>query len=91
MLALHFETYSDHSKMRFGTAVHDLLRAFQIEFKRCMLAMQVFGRTFTLAGYPPWSIRFSEIYHMGELTDFTRRKLTDALQRYCKTPQRFGT
>jgi undecaprenyl pyrophosphate synthase len=56
-----------------------------------MLAMQVFGRTFSLAGYPPWSIRFSEIYHMGELTDFTRRKLTDALQRYCKTPQRFGT
>ncbi|KAK9915644.1 hypothetical protein WJX75_002087 [Coccomyxa subellipsoidea] len=51
----------------------------------------VFGRTFSLAGYPPWSIRFSEIYHMGELTDFTRRKLTDALQRYCKTPQRFGT
>ncbi|CAL8470427.1 g9969 [Coccomyxa elongata] len=51
----------------------------------------VFGKTFTLAGYPPWPIRFSEIYHMGELATFSRADFCDALRRYCKTSQRFGT
>ncbi|BDA44468.1 hypothetical protein COCOBI_05-6540 [Coccomyxa sp. Obi] len=33
----------------------------------------VFGRTFTLAGYPPWPIRFSEIYHMERTQAFATR------------------
>lgn len=55
------------------------------------LRVQVFGETLTLAGYPPWTVRFSEIYHMGDLAHVTQRQLTGALQRYCRTSQRFGT
>jgi hypothetical protein len=55
------------------------------------LPAQVFGRACTLAGFPPWPLRFAEIYHMGCLAEATPQGLLDALQRYCRTPQRFGT
>jgi hypothetical protein len=52
---------------------------------------QVFGPVLTMAGYPPWPLRFSEIYHMGRLAGMTRQALRQALRRYCRTSQRFGT
>lgn len=51
----------------------------------------VFGRSFTLAGYAPWPLRSTEMYHMGRLKDITVCLLHHTLQQYCNTAQRFGT
>ncbi|GAB4824259.1 hypothetical protein N2152v2_011305 [Parachlorella kessleri] len=51
----------------------------------------VFGEAFTLAGYPPWAVRTSEIYHMGLLQQLRWQDLQRVLQRYLGTKQRFGT
>ena len=50
----------------------------------------VYGRTFTLAGYPPWPLRHSEIYSMGPLTRASSVGVRSALARYGATSQRFG-
>jgi hypothetical protein len=50
----------------------------------------VFGRTLTLAGYPPWSLRFSEVYYLGSLARMTRTRLHATLGHYYRTTQRFG-
>ncbi len=55
------------------------------------LVMQVFGKSFTLAGYAPWPLRSTEMYHMGRLKDITVCLLHHTLQQYCNTVQRFGT
>lgn len=52
--------------------------------------MQVYGEVLTLAAFPPWLLRFSEIYHAGQLSSFTRAKLHNILWKYCRTSQRFG-
>ena len=52
--------------------------------------MQVFGKSFTLAGYPPWPLRATEMYHMGRLEDVSVRLLQQTLHAYCSTAQRFG-
>lgn len=56
----------------------------------CLHMVQVFGKVFSLAGFPPWPVRFSEMYHLGELQEATPQKILNALQRYCRTSQRFG-
>ena len=33
--------------------------------------MQVFGEVLALAAFPPWLLRFSEIYHAQQLATFT--------------------
>ncbi len=53
--------------------------------------LQVFGKAFTLAGYPPWPLRATEMYYMGRLRDVSTSSLQQTLQRYCHTVQRFGT
>ena len=50
----------------------------------------VYGRTFTLAGYPPWPLRHSEIYSMGRLTRASAAGVRGALARFGATAQRFG-
>ncbi|KAL0049871.1 hypothetical protein WJX82_011450 [Trebouxia sp. C0006] len=50
----------------------------------------VFGKSFTLAGYAPWPLRSTEMYHMGRLKDITVCLLHHTLQQYCNTVQRFG-
>ena len=50
----------------------------------------VFGKVLTLAGFPPWLVRFSEIYKGGMLREFSSAKMTHILQQYCRTTQRFG-
>lgn len=50
----------------------------------------VFGPALTLAGFPPWSGAKMELQHLGPLASVTRRSLDSALQRYCRTDQRFG-
>ena len=52
--------------------------------------VQVFGEVLTLASFPPWLLRFSEIFHAGHLAAFSRGKLHRILWRYCRTSQRFG-
>ena len=52
---------------------------------------QIFGPLLTLAGFPPWLVRHSEIYGMGNLAKAHCDTVNEALQRYCRTTQRFGT
>ena len=52
--------------------------------------IMIFGGIPSLAGYPSWSARSSEIYDMGQLGVITRGKLEAALKRYKVTKQRFG-
>ena len=52
--------------------------------------MQVFGEVLALAAFPPWLLRFSEIYHAQQLVAFTPGKLRRILWKYCRTAQRFG-
>lgn len=52
---------------------------------------QVFGKAFTLGGYPPWPIRITEMYHMGRLRRVSSVQLQTILEQYCNTLQRFGT
>ena len=51
---------------------------------------QVTGGALTLAGYPPWAVRVSEIHGIGPLSGVTSSKLAAVLQRYRRTRQRFG-
>ena len=52
--------------------------------------VQVFGEVLALAAFPPWLLRFSEIYHAQQLAAFTPGKLRRILWKYCRTAQRFG-
>ena len=54
------------------------------------LIVQIFGKAFTLGGYPPWPIRVTEMYHMGRLQCVSCAQLQATLQQYCSTLQRFG-
>ena len=53
--------------------------------------IQVFGKAFTVAGFPPWLLRFCELYHLGQLRDVTDERLDTTLQQYNNVAQRFGT
>lgn len=53
--------------------------------------VQVCGKAFTLAGFPPWLLRFGELYHLGDLRDVTDERLRTFLQKYSSVAQRFGT
>jgi hypothetical protein len=55
-----------------------------------LLLLQVFGDAPTLAGYPPWAVRASEIFHMGPLEQLQPADLQHAMHRYLGTMQRFG-
>ncbi len=48
------------------------------------------GKAFTLAGFPPWLLRFSELYHLGALEAVTLRQLARTLRKYSNVTQRFG-
>lgn len=51
---------------------------------------QVTGPALTLAGFPAWAVRTSEIYGVGPLAAVTPDRLQAALQRFTATKQRFG-
>ena len=51
---------------------------------------QVCGDAFTLAGFPPWMVRFSELYHLGRLEGVTDARLAQTLRKYSNVTQRFG-
>lgn len=55
----------------------------------CQVA-QVTGPALTLAGFPAWAVRSSEIYGVGSLARLDAAVLQDALHRFCTTKQRFG-
>ena len=50
----------------------------------------VVGDVLTLAGFPPWLTRSSEIHHLGGLSELSERKLKRTLARYYGTAQRLG-
>lgn len=51
---------------------------------------QVTGPALTLAGFPAWAVRASEIYGVGPLAALGEAQLEAAAQRFCATKQRFG-
>lgn len=59
-------------------------------YRPAAAARQVTGPALTLAGFPPWCVRASEIYGVGPLAALTPRRLQAALRRYGATKQRFG-
>lgn len=59
--------------------------------KRFLSDTQVFGETFTTAGFPPWLMRFSELYRLGALRDVTPSRLARTLHTYSRVAQRFGS
>ena len=52
--------------------------------------LQVFGGTLTLAGFPAWAVRSSELFDVGQLGALTGSKLDGVLRRFLGTRQRFG-
>lgn len=52
--------------------------------------LQVAGPYLTLAGFPPYLVAFSELYHLGCLRTLTEEHVASALARYKRTAQRFG-
>lgn len=50
----------------------------------------VFGKALTLAGFPPWSVRVSELYRLGELGGVTWGTLDAVFTKHSKARQRFG-
>jgi undecaprenyl pyrophosphate synthase len=52
--------------------------------------LQVTGPALTLAGFPAWTVRTSEIYGVGPLARLDAVALQAALSRFCTTKQRFG-
>ena len=50
----------------------------------------VFGAAFTLAGFPPWAVRSSELFEVGQLAAVTSGKLDAVMKRFLRTRQRFG-
>lgn len=59
--------------------------------RQAMLFVQVIGETLTLAGYPPWPLRFTQIYHMGRLSGINEKVLKRTLTSYGSVLQRYGT
>lgn len=50
----------------------------------------VCGDAFTTAGFPPWLLRFSELYHLKPLLSVSQADVKAALCQYSKVKQRFG-
>lgn len=50
----------------------------------------VFGPCLTLAGFPAWATRASEIYYGGPLSQASGSKLASILRRHARTRQRHG-
>jgi hypothetical protein len=50
----------------------------------------VFGSVLSCAGFPPWMLRVTEMYHAGHLQIFTPAKLHDIIHTYQRTWQRSG-
>jgi len=50
----------------------------------------VFGEALTLAGFPSWTVRSSEIYSLGNVEGVTWSKLDAVMKRHGTTRQRFG-
>lgn len=67
---------------------HAVVQVWYAEYVPC--PVQVCGQAFTTAGFPPWMLRFSELYHLGSLATVTDRQLSRALQKYSNVSQRFG-
>ncbi|GAQ91560.1 hypothetical protein KFL_008070030 [Klebsormidium nitens] len=50
----------------------------------------VFGKVLTLAGFPPWLLRNSEIVHVPSLRGITATCFTRAIEDFARRTQRFG-
>jgi len=50
----------------------------------------IFGEALTLAGFPSWTVRSSEIYNLGDVEGVTWSKLDAVMKRHGTTRQRFG-
>ncbi len=50
----------------------------------------VMGPCCTLAGFPPWALQFTQIYHLGLLAACKQVQVQQAFQRFWSTQQKFG-
>lgn len=50
----------------------------------------VLGTAFSLASFPPWAARTSELFHLKSLEEITSSRLDAVLQKFMRTRQRFG-
>lgn len=56
-----------------------------------MCFTQVIGPVLTLAGYPPWPLSFTQIYHLGRLRHVTRKVIERTFKQYGVVLQRYGS
>lgn len=56
-----------------------------------LFLVQVIGDCLSIAGYPPWALRTSEMYHIGPLQSISQASIQATLRQYNRTVQRFGT
>lgn len=50
----------------------------------------VLGPCSTLAGFPPWALQFTQIYHLGLLARCKQVHVQEAMHDFQSTQQRFG-
>ena len=50
----------------------------------------VLGPCSTLAGFPPWALQFTQIYHLGLLASCQHPQVQEAIHKFSMTQQRFG-
>ena len=50
----------------------------------------ILGPCSTLAGFPPWALQFTQIYHLGLLACCKQAHVQEAMHEFQSTQQRFG-
>lgn len=50
----------------------------------------ILGEVFSPAGCPPWHLKSSEIYYLGNLESLVMERLISVWEKYYSTVQRFG-
>lgn len=50
----------------------------------------ILGPCSTLAGFPPWALQFTQIYHLGLLARCKQVQVQEAMHEFQSTQQRFG-
>ena len=57
----------------------------------CAWLWQVYGACFTPGGYPPWTLQYAEMYHMGHLHKTNRMQVRHQFEKYAGTTHRNGS
>lgn len=82
---------ADHVEMAASSLLKHLLRCGGPGVAYEPNPVLVCGAAFTTAGFPPWLLRLSELYHLRPLHSLTKADVKYALQQFSRVEQRFGT